>query len=112
MYTVNEIRELIRTGRTADFYHDKAWEKLSKRIRSEQRECWYCKQRGRVGANDLVHHRYELRKYPEFAYKRYYTDALGGKHINLVAVCFQCHEEQHGRAHEKRRSHYTNPERW
>lgn len=112
MLTTEQIKELIRTGHTAEFYHDKAWEKLSKRIRKEQTECWFCKQHGKVGPADLVHHRYELKQYPEYAYSRYYTDALGNKHINLVAVCFACHEEQHGRGYAAERKHYTNAERW
>lgn len=112
MLTTEQIKELIRTGRTAEFYHDKAWEKLSKRIRKEQTECWFCKQHGKVGPADLVHHRYELKQYPEYAYARYYTDALGTRHINLVAVCFACHEEQHGRGYAAERKHYTNAERW
>lgn len=112
MYTTEQIKELIRTGRTEEFYHDHAWETLSYKIRHEQRECWYCKQQGRVGPNELVHHRYELKQYPEWAYQRYYVDALGVKHINLVAVCRQCHEQQHGRCHAFERKHYTNAERW
>lgn len=112
MYTTDQIRELIRTGHTEEFYRDKKWRKLSERIRKEQTECFYCRQRGKVGANDLVHHRYELRQYPEFAYSRYYTDAQGNKYINLVAVCFACHEEQHGRGFAASRKHFSNAERW
>ena len=113
MLSVEKIRELIRTGRVEEFYHENSWERLSKKIRKEQPECWFCKHRGRVGPPDLVHHRYELKKFPECAYSRYYVDALGVKHINLVSCCKPCHEEQHAREGvQPRREHFTNAERW
>ena len=113
MLSVEQIRELIRTEQVWKFYHDKAWAKLSRRVRSEQHnECYYCKLNGRYSPSVLTHHRYPLKKYPEFAYKRYYTDALGHKHINLVGVCFACHEEQEGRGAFAVQKHFTNVERW
>lgn len=112
MYSAEQIRELARTGRIEEFYHDHAWEKLSRQVRREQKECYFCKLRGRVGPNTLVHHRYEVTKYPEYAYRRYYVDALGRSHINLVACCFPCHEAQHGRGTFTPHKHFTNAERW
>lgn len=113
MLSVEQIKALIKSGNTWRFYHDKTWVKLSKRVRNEQHnECYYCRRRGKYSPARLVHHIYHIEEYPEHAYKRYYTDANGVPHINLVAVCHNCHEEQHGRGIYAKRKHFTNVERW
>ena len=113
MYTTEDIRKLIRQGREREFYQQWSWRMLSERVKREQHnECYFCKRRGKYSPAKLVHHIYELKEFPEYAYKRYYIDADGTPHINLVAVCHNCHEEQHNRGAYAQRRHYTNAERW
>lgn len=113
MLSVEQIRELIKKGEIWRFYHDKTWVKLSRSVRKEQHnECYFCKRAGRYSPSVLTHHIYAVKKYPEFAYQRYYTDAAGNRHINLVGVCFACHEEQEGRGTYAHRSRFWQPERW
>ena len=113
MLSTEQIRELINTGEIWRFYHDKAWAKLSRRVRKEQHnECYFCKRNGRYSPSVLTHHIYPVKKYPEWAYKRYYIDAEGNPHTNLVGVCFACHEEQEGRGIYAKRTHFYQPERW
>ncbi|MGN0656098.1 MAG: hypothetical protein ACI4KR_04840 [Ruminiclostridium sp.] len=115
MFTTEEIMNLIATGRTDLFYKDRYWRNhIAPEIMQEQRnECYFCKQRGRYTAAKLVHHIKELRKFPQLAYSRYWYDEHGAKHLNLVAVCQQCHEEQHGRAFSPySRRKFVNEEKW
>ena len=113
MLSTEQIKQLIASGNEREFYQQKYWRKLSQRIKQEQHnECYYCKQRGKYSPAKLVHHRYELIKYPEYAYKRYYTDASGTNHINLVACCYSCHEEQHHRGTFIQSDNFRNVERW
>lgn len=113
MFSTEQIKQLIRSGREREFYQQRYWRKLSSQIKKEQNnECYFCKRRGKYTPARLVHHRYELVDYPEFAYKRYYIDALGVQHINLVACCYTCHEEQHHRGAFTESKHFDNVERW
>ena len=64
----------------------------------------------------LVHHHYELEKYPEWKYSIYIT-VNGKKERNLWSLCNDCHEEIHERTHrsrsfEKKNDEFTTEERW
>lgn len=114
MYTLNQIKELIRTGRTDKFYNERFWRRFSKAIISEQHnECQYCKAKGKVTKATILHHVKHLKSYPELAYSRYYIDKNGVKRRQLVATCQSCHEEQHPeRRCKSDKFKYTNQERW
>lgn len=117
MFTTEEIKKLIVAGRLDRFYNDRDWRQLSDEIKKEQRECQYCKAKGKVGTADVTHHVNHLKQRPDLAYSRFYTDDKGIRHRQLVACCFMCHNIQHP---EKRRSfqaqknvkHFKNEEKW
>lgn len=49
MYTVEQIRELIRSGNKKKFYDDKFWRTLSRRIlQRDNNECQECKKERQV----------------------------------------------------------------
>lgn len=114
MFTVSEIRELIRKNKTAVFYNDRTWRNLSAEIRREQHnECQLCKRKGKVSAADIVHHVKHLKTNPELAYSKYYLDDQGKKHRQLICLCFDCHEQQHPeRRWKKHKNRFSNRERW
>lgn len=112
MYTASQIRTLIASGELHKFYNDIYWRKLSHMIIKEQHgECQICRERGRVTPAILVHHVLELKYRPELAYERWQDKAHTKR--QLLALCQQCHEEQHpNRFGQERTWHYTNKERW
>ena len=114
MFTVSEIKELIKQHRTADFYNDRTWRKLSAEIRREQNnECQICKSKGKVSPAEIVHHVKHLKTNPELAYSRKYLDENGQEHRQLICVCFECHEQQHPERRWKNfKKKFTNRERW
>lgn len=60
----------------------------------------------------LIHHRFELEKYPEYKYD-IWVDQGGNKVRNLVTLCFDCHEEIHGRRRKgKAKNEFMNEERF
>ena len=112
--TTDEIRELIRTGRKADFYNNSAWRNLAAEIMREQHhECQYCRGHGKYTRAWGVHHVRHLEDHPELAYSRFFLDENGVKQRQLVAVCFRCHEAQHPERFDHKPSRkFTNSERW
>lgn len=112
MLTTNQIRRLIAAGETKKFYEDYSWKKLAHAVIKEQNnECQLCKKRGRATPAVLVHHVLELKEHPEFAYSRWQDEAHTKR--QLIALCQQCHEEQHpNRFGQNRAEHYTNEEKW
>ena len=114
MYTTDQIIELIKNGNTHEFYNNWAWRKLSKQIRKEQNnECQLCKAKGRYRPVQVVHHVKHLKKHPELAYSRYYYEG-GTKHIQLMAVCNDCHEALHPEKFNNKinENKFVNVERW
>ena len=113
MLTTSEIRHLIETDNVSVFYNDKYWRRLSHDIIKEHHnECWICKHKGMRSQAVLTHHVMRLRKHPELAYSRTYTDADGKEHMQLMPLCFDCHEREHGRGIYAPRKGYTNEEKW
>ena len=114
MFTVIEIKELIRTGRVDKFYNDKFWRRLSKDVRREQNnECQLCKAKGIYTPSTITHHVNHLRKRPDLAYSRYYIDRDGKKKRQLIGVCDACHEAEHPDRHNNvAKPRFTNVERW
>ena len=114
MFTVSEIKKLIKENNIAKFYNDRYWRRLSKQIIQEQHgECQYCRAKKKYSPAVLVHHVKELKKYPELAYSRFYIDEHGNSQRQLVALCQNCHEEQHpDRFHFRGRGKFRNEELW
>lgn len=112
MYTTEQIKALIAAGQTAEFYNDKFWRRLSKKIIKEHHgECQLCRAEHRLTAATLVHHVMHLKDRPDLAYSRTYSDETG-EHIQLMPLCHDCHERIHGRGVYAVYPGYTNDERW
>ena len=111
--TTEQIRTLIREGRTPEFYTDREWRKLREKVLHDQRyECQYCKARGKYTRARYVHHVNHLKDHPELAYNTEYIDKNGEVQKNLVACCFNCHEAQHPERFKHERKGFHNEERW
>lgn len=116
MLTVEQIKKLIEDNRLDIFYNSKFWRRFSRKVKQEQNnECQICKSRGKYSPAKILHHVKHLKERPDLAYSRYYTDENGAKHRQLLAVCFSCHEELHGRTFKvgtRPRKGYTNEEKF
>lgn len=102
-------------------YKTKEWKLIRSRVLAlDHYQCTEC---GRIfskqqtytqKASDrpLVHHRFEVDKYPEYKYDIYVN--IGGKQYrNLVTLCFSCHELKHGRKGKIRETEiFGNEERF
>lgn len=102
MYTIEQIRSLIQTGKEKDFYKSYAWQQTAAAARKRQNnECQRCKAKGFYNRCEIVHHIKPLKQRPDLAYDL----------DNLECLCLDCHNEEHmGKASES--SGYTNEERW
>lgn len=113
MLTTDQIKQLIETDNLAAFYNDKYWRKLSHEvIKENHNECELCKRKGKQTPAVLTHHVMRLRKYPELAYSKTYTAPDGSVHTQLMPLCFDCHEKEHGRGIYAVRKGFTNEEKW
>lgn len=93
------IKALLSHNNTKAFYNSKHWKKAKKEILDEQNhECQWCKAKGLAESTETVHHIKYLRKHPELALTM----------SNLVAVCEECHYDEH---HRKAKEP-LNAERW
>lgn len=111
------IRTLISEDKIYRFYKSAAWLRLRDEVlRDNHYECQHCLARGKYTRAVMVHHVNEVRKRPDLALTRSYRDINGTEHINLVPLCFDCHEAEHDRfATDKTvqgREKFTNVERW
>lgn len=94
------------------FYQSPAWERLRSEVMKEQHnECQMCKQRGFYRRATIVHHEQYVRKHPQLALSKTYTDRLGIERRQLVAVCTECHRQIHN-SDKEHTPRYTNEERW
>ncbi len=113
MFTTQQIKHLINTDNLSRFYNSRAWRNLSHAVMREQHnECQLCKQQGKYSKADLVHHVCYVRKRPELAYSRTYTDSTGVNKIQLLSLCHTCHERIHERSVYKKNQRFTNDEKW
>jgi len=55
----------------------------------------------------LVHHRYHVDQFPQYKYSIY----VNGER-NLVSLCFNCHEQLHGRKHGTKEGEFVTEERY
>ena len=114
-YTINEIKDFIKKNNTDKFYMSREWEKLANQIRLEQHnECQVCKKLGKYHKAEIVHHVNFLKDRPDLAYSKIYTDKDGNEQLNLICVCFDCHERIHNRGKyaEHKINEYFTKERW
>lgn len=112
MFTTEQIKKLISNNKLDVFYNDNYWRKLSHDVIAENHnECYRCAENHRVGRAILTHHVKPLKQFPELAYSRYYTDAVG-THMQLMPLCYECHEREHKRGKFAEDKGFTNDERW
>lgn len=92
------IQHLIITNQVHRFYISKPWKHMAKEVKeSQNNECQKCKEKGRYGNADVVHHKKELRKFPRLALTK----------SNLICLCNSCHWAIHHPENEP-----VIPERW
>ena len=112
MYTISEIKQLIKSGNVHIFYADWTWRTLAARIiKDNHSECQLCKSKGKYTRATMVHHVKHLKEFPELAYSRTYTDDTG-THIQLLPLCHDCHEKIHERGRYSGKERFTNEEKW
>ncbi len=112
MYSVIQIKNFIEENRLDKFYNNRAWRNLAKKIRTNSNnECQICKSKGKYSPATTVHHVLHLKKFPQFAYTEFYIDEKGKKQKQLVALCHECHEEQHSKKKVCKQK-FTNEELW
>lgn len=112
MFNILQIKEMIKKNDLSAFYNDTYWRKLSHEIIKENNnECYICKQNKKYSRAVLVHHVNHLKKRPNLAYCKTYTDGTG-EHIQLMPLCHDCHEMMHQRGMYKITQKFTNTERW
>jgi len=92
-----------------NFYKSRKWRNLALSVIKEHHgECYICRQNGKYSKAVLVHHVRPLKEFPNLAYSR--TDELGN--IQLMPLCFDCHERLHQRGKYRNTESYTNSEKW
>lgn len=106
---------LIRQGRIHDFYNSREWRRLAHEVIAEQHcECQICKARGRYRRAEIAHHVKHVKRHPELAYCKTFTDENGVEHKQILAVCWDCHEEEHPEKKKYRdeKRKFRNTEQW
>ena len=108
------IKRLIRTDEIMKFYKSDDWKELRQEVLNEHHnECQECLKKGNYTRADCVHHVNEVRKRPDLALSKYYTDKDGNQQRQLVPLCNTCHNIVHDKLGEwQRKDCFTNEERW
>lgn len=111
------LRQLIQAGDIHPFYVTSEWRALSAAVlREDRRECQICKANGKYRAAVMVHHVNHVKRHPELALSRFYTDHTGQQQRNLISVCRGCHETvchpERLRKQFRKPSGFINEERW
>lgn len=111
--TLQELNDIIASGREHEFYTGSAWKKMAAMVRAYDRnECQLCKAAGRYARGEIVHHVKHLKDRPDLAMRLYDPDT--GER-QLITVCKKCHEQEHPEAllHAKSEESDTiTQERW
>lgn len=106
--TIEKIRYLIENDKVDLFYKSKVWQikKHNVMIR-DNNECQECKKEGKLTIKQLakldVHHKKELKEYPELALED----------SNLVTVCVHHHNILDSKgSYGAKKKKFVNEERW
>ena len=113
------INNLIARDKLDLFYNSKYFRKVKAEVlKADHYECQRCKEHGKLTIvrqdlkrSGVVHHVQYVRKYPELALSKYYTDNKGLKQRNLITLCNPCHEIVHDRFSINEDA-FVNVERW
>lgn len=113
---VSWLLELFALGQEYKFYKTQEWLQLRQEILEDNHyECEKCREKGIYTRAKLVHHVNEVRHRPDLALSKTYRDDEGNEQKNLMALCQNCHEEEHERAYVgqvNKPKGFTNEERW
>jgi 5-methylcytosine-specific restriction endonuclease McrA len=97
--------------KTDPFYLSASWRQLRLEVLREQHfECQHCRAKGWHKKATTVHHIKHRDKHPELELSKYYIDERGRRQRNLIALCHECHEIEHGHRHELKKP--LTEERW
>ena len=113
MYTVEQIRELIRSGKKKKIYDDGYWRNYlaPKILKRDNYECQECKREGKLtikehGKKLDIHHIKEIEQYPELTYVE----------SNLLTVCVHHHNildnKNQFNIQKRNKNKFINEERW
>lgn len=108
MYTVEEIKELVRTGKKKKIYDDIYWKLLVEDIlKRDCYECQECKKEGKLtikqhGKKLDTHHIKEIETHPELTYVK----------SNLLTVCVHHHNILDNKVLNNTKQKFVNEERW
>ncbi len=106
------LLECIRAGRLHVFYTSADWLHLRRSVLEyDHFECQHCKQRGKYTRASTVHHVRYVRKCPDLALSKWYQDEEGRTQRNLISLCHDCHEAEHGHRRKHVKSSLT-VEQW
>lgn len=82
------LLQLIREDKMVKFYQSKQWRSVrAKRLKLDHNECQRCKLQGKYTKAKNVHHKKEVKKFPELALELENTESL----------CIVHHNEEHDR---------------
>ena len=87
-------------GHDRGFYNSAAWRMLRASVLAAAHgECQDCLDRSpaRYSPATCVHHEAHVDEHPGWALSETYVDVSGIEHVNLVALCHECHNLRHGR---------------
>lgn len=118
------LRQLIENDEVDKFYHDKEWIRVTEQVKKmDHYECQQCKREGRMTLQGQlnnrgkpvqmsVHHKKEVKKYPELALSIFYVDETGKRKRNLEYICEPCHNKEHNKLQAKKQKKFINEEKW
>ena len=110
---IDFVINCIKNNTMYVFYTWSKWLKVRNEvIKADKHECQKCKSRGKYKRAVVVHHVNHVKKNPELALEKYYTDVFGNKKRQLVSLCKACHEEEHPERFKKEKAKPLTEERW
>lgn len=98
------FKRYINDPETNKFYKTYKWQQKRKEILNRDNyECQVCKSKGRFHIGECVHHKKELKLYPELAMDN----------DNLITLCNRCHNLIHEKhLNRKKEKRIISEERW
>lgn len=108
------IRQLIKADTVELFYFTDDWKELRQDVLDDlHNECQGCLKKGDYTRADCVHHVNEVRKRPDLALSKFYTDEEGKQQRQLIPLCNKCHNIAHKKLEKHRENNrFSNKERW
>lgn len=111
--TTEEVIELLNKNQAYKIYKSKEFKELRKDVMNEfHNECARCKSKGKITRAQTVHHVQYVKKHPELAFSKYYTDKHGNRKRNLIPLCNDCHNAVHDRFGYEKKEKPLTEERW